>query len=646
MASLTKLTTPSRSDMLHNWSVTDSVELYNVRQWGQGFFGVNEKGNVLVSPRGEGGPSIDLKALVDELSERGINLPLLIRFSDILRSRIEQLNAAFTKAMTDHEYKGAYMGVYPVKVNQQRHVVEEIVQFGGPFKFGLEAGSKPELLAVLALLESYDPLIICNGYKDYEYIDMALWGTKIGKTVVLVVEEFEELERIVGRSKSLGVKPCIGLRFKLAARGSGRWQESGGSRSKFGLTISEVLRGVELLKSEDMLDCLQLAHFHLGSQITNIRSIKEGLSEGGRMFVELAKLGANMKYIDCGGGMAVDYDGSSSNFPSSANYTMQEYCNDVVAAITEACNAASVAHPIIVTECGRAVTAHHSVLVSNVLSVTKTAATPAPKSLPEDAHSVLQNMLEMHDSISSKNFQEAYHDALHLRDEVLSLFKLGYLTLQDCGTMEIIFWAACRKILKIMREKDHVPDEMEGLEALLSDTYVVNFSAFQSVPDCWAVDQLFPIMPIHRLNEEPTRRGTLADITCDSDGKIDKFIDLRDVKSALELHPVNGQDYLLGIFMTGAYQETLGDIHNLFGDTNAVHVTVADDGQYFVDHVVAGDTVQEVLQYVQYSTDDLVAKLRRTVESAVRGGRISFGESAEFLRRYQRGLKGYTYLGS
>jgi len=644
MASLTKLSAP-RADLLHNWSVTDSLELYNVRQWGQGFFGINEKGNVVVSPRGDAGPSIDLKGLVDELGERGINLPLLIRFSDILRARIEQLNQAFSKAITEHEYRGTYMGVYPIKVNQQRHVVEEVVQFGGPFKFGLEAGSKPELLAVLALLESYDPLIICNGYKDYEYIDMALWGAKIGKTVVLVVEEYEELERIVARSKSLGVKPYIGLRFKLAARGSGRWQESGGSRSKFGLTISEVLRSVELLKSEEMLDCLQLAHFHLGSQITNIRSIKEGLSEGARMYVELAKLGANMRFIDCGGGMAVDYDGSSSNFPSSANYTMQEYCNDVVSAITEACNAAEVAHPIIVTECGRAVAAHHSVLVSNVLSVTQQAATAAPKSLPEEAHSVLHNMLEMHDSISSKNFQEAYHDALHLRDEVLSLFKLGYLTIQDCGVMETIFWSACRKILKIMREKDYVPDELEGLEGLLSDTYVVNFSAFQSVPDCWAVDQLFPIMPIHRLNEEPTRKGTLADITCDSDGKIDKFIDLKDVKSSLELHAVNGGDYLLGIFMTGAYQETLGDMHNLFGDTNAVHVSVADDGQYFVDHVVAGDTVQEVLQYVQYSTDDLVAKLRRTVESAVRGGKITFGESAEFLRRYQRGLKGYTYLG-
>jgi arginine decarboxylase len=538
------------------------------------------------------------------------------------------------------------MGVYPVKVNQQRHVVEEIVQFGGPFKFGLEAGSKPELLAVLALLEQNDPLIICNGYKDIEYIDMALWARKLGKTIILVVEEYEELVTIMGRSKAMGVKPLIGVRFKLAARGSGRWQESGGSKSKFGLTVTEVLRGIDLLRSEDMLDCLVLTHFHLGSQITNIRSIKEGLAEGSRMFVELAKLGANMRYIDVGGGMAVDYDGSSSNFPSSANYTMQEYVADVVSAITEACNAAEVAHPTIVTECGRAITAHHSVLVCNVLGATRVAANPAPKSLPEDAHSVLHNMLEMHDSISSKNFQEAYHDALHLRDEVLSLFKLGYLTLQDCGTMETIFWSACRKILRIMREKDYVPDELEGLEALLADTYVVNFSAFQSVPDCWAVGQLFPIMPIHRLNEEPTRRATLADITCDSDGKIDKFIDLRDVKSSLELHPVNGEEYLIGIFMTGAYQETLGDIHNLFGDTNAVHVTVAEDGQYFVDHVVAGDTIQEVLQFVQYSTDDLIAKLRRTVETAVRQGRITFGESAEFLRRYQRGLKGYTYLGS
>lgn len=643
MANGTK-TSSGRADVLHKWSLEDSLELYNVRQWGVGFFGVNEHGNVVVSPRGPEGPRIDMKGLVEELLQRGIETPILLRFSDILRTRIHQLCEAFKKSFEENNYTGRYMGVYPIKVNQQRHIVEEIVQYGAPYAFGLEAGSKPELLAVLAMLESPDPLVICNGYKDYEYIDMALWATKLGKTVVLVVEEFAELERIIDRSAALKVKPHIGFRMKLAARGSGRWQESGGSRSKFGLTITELLKGVELLRAEGMLDSLVLTHFHIGSQITNIRSIKEALAEGCRIYLELTKLGANMQYFDVGGGMAVDYDGSSSNFASSANYTMQEYVSDVVSALSEACNSMNLPHPTIVTECGRAITAHHSVLVFNVLGVTELPDFAVPQALPEAAPQVLQNLLETYQSTTAKNFQEAYHDALHLRDEALSLFKLGYLTLADCATMEGLFWATCRKIARIMDEKDYVPDELQGLKMQLADTYVCNFSAFQSVPDCWAVGQLFPIMPIHRLNEEPTRRGILADITCDSDGKIDKFIDLRDIKNVLELHPFTGESYYVGIFMTGAYQEILGDMHNLFGDTNAVHVTIGDDGQYFVEHVVDGDTVQEVLSYVQFSADALVAKLRRTVEDAVRRKVITFHESAEFLRRYEAGLKGYTYL--
>ncbi|HKQ50031.1 MAG TPA: biosynthetic arginine decarboxylase [Phycisphaerae bacterium] len=643
MANLTKMA-PSRTDLLHKWSVEDSLDLYNVRQWGSGFFSVNERGHVTVSSRGSEGPTVDLKELVDELQQRGIEMPMLLRFSDILRARIQQLCEAFQKAFAENNYTGSYMGVYPIKVNQQRHIVEEVVQYGAPYNYGLEAGSKPELLAVLALLEAPEPLVICNGYKDNEYIDMALWATKLGRTIVLVVEEFGELQRILDRASILKVQPKIGFRMKLAARGSGRWQESGGSRSKFGLTVTEMLRGVELLRSEGMLDSLVLTHFHIGSQITNIRSIKEALAEGTRIYLELTKLGAGLRYFDVGGGMAVDYDGSSSNFASSANYTMAEYVSDVVSAISEACNNAEVPHPTIVTECGRAITAHHSVLIFNVLGVTELAENAVPPSLPEDAHQVLHNLLEMHNSISVKNFQEAYHDALHLRDETLSLFKLGYVSLADCATMETVFWSACRKIQRIMREKEYVPDELQGLEAQLADTYVCNFSAFQSVPDCWAVGQLFPIMPIHRLNEEPTRRAILADITCDSDGKIDKFIDLRDIKSTIELHSFTGESYYVGIFMTGAYQEILGDMHNLFGDTNAVHVTIGADGQYFVEHVVDGDSVEEVLSYVQYSAEHLVARLRRTVEDAVRRKQITFHESAEFLRRYERGLKGYTYL--
>ncbi len=643
MPNVTKVA-PSRSDVLRKWTVEDSLELYNVRQWGAGFFGVNVRGNVVVSSRGAEGPAIDLKDLVDELLQRGIEMPILIRFSDILRARIEQLCNAFKKAFVDNSYTGSYMGVYPIKVNQQRHVVEEIVQYGAPHSYGLEAGSKPELLAALAMLEAPAPLIICNGYKDVEYIDMALWATKLGRTIILVVEEFGELERIIDRSAVLKVRPSLGFRMKLSARGSGRWQESGGSRSKFGLTITEILKGVELLRNEGMLESLVLTHFHIGSQITNIRSIKEALAEGARIYLELAKLGAGLKYFDVGGGMAVDYDGSSSNFASSANYTMDEYVADVVSAISEACNTQEVPHPIIVTECGRAITAHHSVLICNVLDVTELAEHDVPQSLPEEAHGVLHNLLESYGSITSKNFQEAYHDILHLRDEALTLFKLGYLTLADCAWVENVFWSACRKIHRIMDEKEYVPEELQGLKSLLADTYVCNFSAFQSVPDCWAVGQLFPIMPIHRLSEEPTHRGILADITCDSDGKIDKFIDLRDIKPTLELHSFTGDSYYLGIFMTGAYQEILGDMHNLFGDTNAVHVTIGADGQYFVEHVIDGDTVQEVLSYVQYSSEALVARLRRTVEEAVRRRQITFQESAEFLRRYEQGLKGYTYL--
>jgi len=636
----------SPTESLRGWTVQDAIELYNVARWGDGFFSVNERGNIEVFPRGHGGPVIDLKELVEELIQRGIALPILIRFSDILRARIEKLNEAFRVAIAEHNYRGRYMGVYPIKVNQQRHVVEEIVHFGAPFAYGLEAGSKPELVSVLGLLESDEPLIICNGYKDAEYIDMVLLATKLGKSIIPVVEKYAEFDLIVQRAKALGIKPRIGVRIKLSARGSGRWQESAGDRSKFGLTVMELVSAIEFLKTQDMLDCLKLVHFHIGSQITNIRSIKEALAEACRVYVEVVKSGAPLGFLDVGGGMAVDYDGSSSNFPSSANYSMQEYAADVVATISEACEKAEVPHPHIVTECGRAITAHHSVLILNVMGSAEMPTGPIPKKLPQDAPNVLKNLLYVHNSVTRKNFQEAYHDALHYREEALSLFKLGYLTLEQRGLCEAVFWATGGKILRLLREREmeYVPDELENLESAMADTYFCNFSAFQSVPDSWAVQQLFPIVPIHRLNEEPTRRAILADITCDSDGKIDKFCDLRDVKDVLELHPLRNEPYHLGIFMVGAYQEILGDMHNLFGDTNAVHVNIADDGSYRIEHVVAGDTVEEVLRYVQYSSEDLVARLRRIVERAVREKRLTLEESADLLRRYERGMKGYTYL--
>ncbi len=638
---------PSAAESMRSWTINDAMELYNVVRWGQGFFGINDKGHVEVCPCGPDRSRIDLKELVDELIQRGIQLPLLIRFSDILRARIEQLNEAFRVARAEHNYRGRYMGVYPIKVNQQRHVVEEIVHFGGPYQYGLEAGSKPELLAVLGLLEADEPLIICNGYKDHDYIDMVLLATKLGKTIIPIVEKPAELDLIVSRAKAMGVRPRIGVRIKLSARGSGRWQESGGDRSKFGLTVAEIVSALEYLRQQEMLDCLQLVHFHIGSQITNIRSIKEALSEACRVYVEVARAGASLQYLDVGGGMAVDYDGSQSNFPSSANYTMQEYASDVIATITEACDKAEVEHPTIVTECGRAVAAHHSVLIFNVIGAAEMTPGPVPRRLPPGAPATLQHLLDVYQSVSRKNYQEAFHDAVHHREDSLTLFNVGVLNLEQRSQAETIFWATCQKILRILREKDmeYVPDELEGLETAMADTYFCNFSAFQSMPDSWAVQQLFPILPIHRLNEEPSRRAILADITCDSDGKVDKFIDLRDVKEMLELHPFRNGEYFLGVFMVGAYQEILGDMHNLFGDTNAVHVNVAEDGTYRMEHVVAGDTVEEVLRYVQYGAEDLVARLRRTVERSVREKRMTLEESADLLRRYERGLKGYTYLG-
>ncbi|MEP0844043.1 MAG: biosynthetic arginine decarboxylase [Phycisphaerae bacterium] len=633
-----------RLDTMRTWTVDDSMELYNIRNWGYPYFSINAEGNACVHPQGEDGPRVDLKQLVDELQRRGIQLPILVRFSDILRARVEALNEAFRTAIREYDYKGRYLGVYPIKVNQQRHVVEEIVRYGEPYHFGLEAGSKPELLAVLALLDAPEALVICNGYKDEEYVEMALLATKLGKSVIIVVEKFSELALIVELSRRLNVVPKIGVRAKLSTRGSGRWESSGGDRSKFGLNVTELVAAVEYLRDNDMLDCLELLHFHLGSQITNIRSVRDGLQEACRIFVELHKLGSSLRFIDVGGGLAVDYDGSRTNFVSSTNYSMQEYANDIVSAVLDVCNANDVPHPIIVSESGRAITAHHSVLLFNVLGTSAFGDVTVPAEIPEDVAAPLRNLFDVHNAITRKNFQEAYHDALHYRDECMSLFRHGFLSLKDRSLAETIFWSCLQKIARIVREAEYVPDDLEGLERSLADTYFCNFSCFQSLPDFWAVQQLFPILPIHRLNTEPTRRGVLADITCDSDGKIDRFIDLRDVKHALELHPLNGEDYILGVFITGAYQEILGDMHNLFGDTNAVHVRILPEGGYRIEHVVKGDTVEEVLRFVQYSVEDLMHRLRQNVEAAVRSGTISFEESRHFLEKYETGLEGYTYL--
>jgi arginine decarboxylase len=629
---------------MRGWTVRDSLELYNATAWGAGFFTVNDKGHVEVRPRGEQGPGIDLLDLVQDLNQRGLRTPLLVRFSDILASRVHGLCAAFSRAVNDYGYKGGFRGVYPIKVNQQRHVVEEIVEYGAAEKVGLEAGSKPELLIALAILDTPGALIICNGYKDRAYIETALLAQRLGRTPIIVVDRFRELDLIIKISRDLNIRPHIGVRARLTTKGAGKWIESTGDRSKFGLTAVEIVEAVDRLCSEGMLDCLELLHFHIGSQITAIRAHKDALREASRIFVGLHQMGARPRLVDVGGGLGVDYDGSQTNFHSSMNYTVQEYANDVVAAMQEACDNEQIPHPDIVTEAGRAMTAHHSVLIFDVLGVHEMLSGKPPEPVAEGDHKVLKDLAEIWLSISQKNVLEAYHDSLQLKEEATELFSLGYLDLRARARVERLFWDCCEKILRIVRELPFVPDELEPLEKGLADTYYGNFSVFQSAPDHWAVKQLFPIMPIHRLEEKPTRRGVFADLTCDSDGKIDKFIDQRDVKDVLELHAVNGQPYYIGVFLVGAYQEILGDLHNLFGDTDAVHVRLGEDGRYEVEHVVEGDVVTEVLQYVQYDKGTLIEKVRRTIEVAMRAGQISLEDSARLRRHYEQGLREYTYL--
>jgi arginine decarboxylase len=628
---------------LRAWTVKDSLELYNVHGWGRDFFSINDAGRVVVSPAGVGSSPIDLKELVDDLRSRGLNLPLLIRFSDILKARVQQLCGSFQQAIAENDYKGTYRGVYPIKVNQQRHVVEELVEYGRPYNLGIEAGSKPELLVALALQDNPEALILCNGYKDKAYIETALLAQKLGRQVIIIIDRMAELQTILAAASELGIRPVVGVRARLSTKGAGKWVDSTGDRSKFGLTTAEIVATVERLRAEGMLDCLQLLHFHIGSQISAIRAVKDALQEASRIYVELYALGANMRFIDCGGGLGVDYDGSQTNFHSSVNYTLQEYASDIVSQVAEACNADGVPHPDIVTESGRALVAHHSVLVFNVLGTNEILVGQIPGTLAEDEHRVIQNLYETYAGVSRKNFLEAYHDALQLKEEAINAFKLGILDLRARARVEQLFWATCERILKIVRDLAYVPDDLEGLERQLSDTYYCNFSLFQSLPDHWAVRQLFPTMPIDRLNKAPSRRAVLADLTCDSDGKMDEFIDLKDVRHFLDLHAVNGEPYYIASFLVGAYQEILGDLHNLFGDTDAVHVRL-DGDDYRVEHVVEGDSVTEVLSYVQYSKDDLVARVRRAVENAVREKRLSPAESGRLMRRYEEALEGYTYL--
>lgn len=629
---------------MRGWTIQDALELYDVHAWGSGFFTINRSGNVEVRPRGDQGPGIDLGELVTYLRGRGLHLPLLLRFSDILAARMRQLSQHFADAIEEHQYRGRHRAVYPIKVNQQRHVVQEVIDFGRAHGVGLEAGSKPELLAILPIADTPDSLIVCNGYKDRAYMEIALLAQKLGRTPIIVLDRFHELELALEVAQELDIRPHLGVRAKLSARGSGRWVESGGDRSKFGLTADELILTVEALRERDMLDCLELLHFHVGSQVTSIRAIREAVQEATRFYVGLVGMGAGLRYLDVGGGLGVDYDGSQSNFQSSMNYSNTEYARDVISTVVEACDEKGVAHPDIITETGRAMVAHHSVLVFNVLGVNEVLPKSAPSVPKEDDHKVVHTLHETYQSISRKNAIEAYHDAVQAKEEALTLFNLGYLDLRTRGKCERLFWACCARILRLMQDMEYVPEELEGLERAMADTYYGNFSVFQSAPDHWAVKQLFPVMPLHRHQERPTRRGVFADLTCDSDGKVDQFIDRHDVKHVLDLHPVNGSPYYIGIFLVGAYQEILGDLHNLFGDTDAVHVRLGESDRIEIEHLVEGDSVEEVLGYVQFSKPELVERARQAIEIALREGRISVEESARLRRRYEEGLSGYTYL--
>jgi len=628
-----------------SWTTRDAAELYNVGGWSNGYFDISPEGHVVLTENATRGRPLDMKKLVDDLIRRGLSMPLLLRFSDVLSRRIEEIHNAFQGKIQEYGYKSKYQLVMPIKVNQQRHVVEEVLEFGRAFGVGLEAGSKPELLVAIALMGAQEGVIVCNGYKDPAYVETALLAQRLGVKTLIIIDRFEELAGILQIAKRLGVPPNIGVRAKLGTKGSGRWAESGGDRSKFGLTAGEMVRAVRLLESEGMLDRLQCLHFHIGSQITAIRAVKDALNEATRVFIDLHRMGAPLEYIDVGGGLAVDYDGSKTNFHASKNYSLEEYAADVVYTLQTALDEADVPHPTIISESGRALVAHHSVLVFDVLGHTEETTRMPPKREGEEEHQLVEELREVAGTVNRKNFQEAYHDAVQLKDDALSLYRHGILDLEDRAVVEQLFWATARKIRRIVRELDYVPEDVESLERQLADTYYCNFSLFQSLPDSWAVKALFPVMPLHRLNERPNRQGVLADLTCDSDGKIDQFIGLHDVKETLELHALDRDEpYVLGIFLIGAYQEILGDLHNLFGDVNAVHVSSSEGGGYKVKHVVEGDRVKDVLAYVSYDQRALMEKLREAIEQALARGTMSFEQGASLLKHYEAGLDGYTYL--
>ncbi len=630
---------------LDPWTTAKSEQLYGLPHWGAGYFSVNERGHIAVWPDGPQGTTIDLDHLIDSARERDIKLPILFRFNGILRHRVRSICSAFESAVKEYGYKGRYCPVYPIKVNQQRQVVDVITEAGRPFAMGLEVGSKPELMAVLAIQDNPDALLICNGYKDRRYVELALMARRVGRHPIIVIEKPSEVGLVLSVARELGVEPEIGFRLRLAGKGAGRWERSGGERAKFGLTVSDIVAALAELRAADRLDCVRLLHFHIGSQLTAISSLKVALHEASQVYVQLQKVCPKLSHMDVGGGLAVDYDGSKTSSESSMNYSIEEYARDVVWIIQQACDQSDAPHPTIVTECGRATVAFHSVLVFEVLGIANTFSTPCdpePVLAATEAPAVI-HMAQMLQELSPKNCMEMLHDAIELRQELLQQFSLGLLSIDDRALGDQCYWALLNRISGMADQMHYVPEDLQRLPALLTDTYFCNLSIFQSLPDSWAVDQIFPVVPVSRLNERPTRRVVLADITCDSDGKIDRFPDLREVKRYLPAHTLKeGEAYTFATFLIGAYQEILGDLHNLFGDTNAVHVEVNDQVEFV--NVVRGDSISQVLGYLQYDRGALVERWRNTLERAVAENRLTARESAAVLKKYESAFDDYTYL--
>jgi arginine decarboxylase len=640
------------NDASQPWDIATARSLYNIQRWGVGYFDINEEGHVVAKPLQEHGAVVDLTDVVEEAKGRGLRFPLLIRFQDIVRHRVEAVNQAFRAAIGEYNYRGNYRGVFPIKVNQLREVVEEILDAGRPFHFGLEVGSKPELFAGLALQSQVGSLIICNGYKDAAFIRMALTGVKLGKTVILVVEKLEELRQIIAVSRQVGVDPLIGIRVRLMSKGGGKWSESAGENAKFGLNTAELLEAAELLRAENLAHCFKLLHFHIGSQVPDILLIKKAVQEASRFYAKLAKMGFPIAYLDVGGGLGVDYDGSRSAFDSSTNYTLQEYTNDIVYYIGEVCNAEGVPHPDIVSESGRAIVAHHSVLIVEVFGAIGKTNPSQPLTCAADEHPLVRELADIRANLSRLNKLEGYHDALERKEIAHHMFTLGLLNLPEKAKIENLYWDISCEVVRSYKSQAFVPEEIQKLEDSLSDQYLCNFSVFQSLLDHWALDQLFPIMPISRLNERPAREATLVDITCDSDGQVNKFIDLRDVRDTLPLHALvangNGypEPYYLGFFLMGAYQDIMGDLHNLFGRVNEVHVFLDPDepSGYYIEEIIEGTTVVQALTAVQYDENELKRQMKAQMDAAIKSDKLKPSEAMRLLDEYERGLREYTYL--